>query len=56
MQICCGMIGWTPETFWTSSLLEVFIAMDGFKEFNTTKNDDPLDRDELNKLMELYPD
>lgn len=33
------------------------MAIDGFSEFNSTdQQEKPLDRNELDKLMELYPD
>ena len=52
-----GMIGMSSDTFWNSSLKEVFIAIEGFREFNTTGDDTtPLSEDELKELTELYPD
>jgi len=52
-----GMIGMSSDAFWNSSLKEVFIAIEGFREFNTTGDDTtPLSEDELKELTELYPD
>lgn len=45
-----------PKDFWDSSMQEVVCAMNGFMEFNGGKNEKPLDHDELDDLMELYPD
>lgn len=56
MEVCIGMIGMRPKDFWDSSIQEIFSAMDGFMEFNGGKQETPLGRDELNDLMELYPD
>ena len=56
MEICVGMMGWQPETFWDSSLNEIFIAIDGFLEFNGANKERPMDKEELKSLMELYPD
>ena len=50
------MMGWQPETFWDSSLNEIFIAIDGFLEFNGANKERPMDKEELKSLMELYPD
>jgi|TARA_R100000152_G_C6758129_1_gene181991 hypothetical protein len=56
MEICTGMIGWSPATFWNSTLHEIYPAIEGFMEFNGAKKEAPLQRSELNELMELYPD
>lgn len=56
ISIGIGIIGIQPSEFWNMSLKELLLAIDGFTEFNTTKKDKPLSKDELNKLMELYPD
>jgi len=57
MAVCMGMIGMSSDAFWNSSLKEVFIAIEGFREFNTTGDDTtPLSEDELKELTELYPD
>jgi|TARA_B100000131_G_C18037967_1_gene581201 hypothetical protein len=56
MQICIGMIGWQPSEFWNASTQEVWSAIDGFAEFNGDGKEKPMDRDELEEMMELYPD
>jgi len=56
MEVCIGMIGWTPNTFWQSTLNEIYPAIDGFMEFNGAKTEKPMTSDELDNLMELYPD
>ena len=55
-QVCVGMIGIQPNMFWNMSPREVFLAIDGFKEFNGAEKETPLSRNELDKLMELHPD
>ena len=52
------MIGISPLEFWELSPLEMYSAIKGWKEFNSTEADDdkPMTREELSELMELYPD
>lgn len=40
---------------WDMSLREITLAINGFKEYNGNKSSN-MDRDELDKLMEMYPD
>ena len=56
MEICLGMIGMAPSEFWNCSVHEINAAIDGFLEFNTSNSPQPMDRDELQSLMERYPD
>ena len=56
MQICLGMIGMPPTEFWNLSPIEMYQAMKGFKKFNATEKEKPMTNDELENLMELYPD
>ena len=56
MEICLGMIGMAPSEFWNCSLREINAAIDGFLEFNTPNTPQPMGRDELQSLMERYPD
>ena len=37
-------------------MIELFSAIEGFKEFNTDQSKKPLSKDELMDLMERYPD
>ena len=55
-EICVGMIGISPLEFWELSPIEIYMAIAGFKEFHTAEEKTPLDRDELERLMELHPD
>jgi hypothetical protein len=50
------MIGIQPDSFWDMSPREIYLAIDGFKEFNGAQSDKPLSTNELEELMELHPD
>jgi len=51
------MIGMSIKDFWDASPIEIYMTIDGFSEFNgSNQKEKPLDRNELNELMELYPD
>ena len=50
------MIGISPRDFWEMSVIEINLAIDGFREFNTVDEAKPMDTEELKNLMELYPD
>ena len=56
MEIGLGILGLSPESFWNMSMIELFSAIEGFKEFNTDQTKKPLSKDELMDLMERYPD
>ena len=56
-SISVGMMGMSPDDFWNISPVELYAALDGFTEFNSdSSQSDPLGRDQLEELMELYPD
>ena len=46
----------TPDEFWGMSYQEFVYALDGFAEFHSGGKPPPLRRDELEDLMERYPD
>jgi|TARA_B100000085_G_C18550487_1_gene515674 hypothetical protein len=53
------MMGQSPSIFWESSPIEVYMAIDGFTEFNNpehSKKEKPMTSDRMKELMELYPD
>lgn len=56
MKMAFGKMGIRPDDFWNMSLMEFYAAMDGFAEFHSGGKPPPLRRDELEDLMELYPD
>ena len=50
-------MGFSPNTFWESSHIEVIMAIDGFTEFNgSDQKETPMTKDRMHELMELYPD
>jgi hypothetical protein len=47
----------SPNNFWQLSPKEVYMAIDGFTEFNSPKDkEEPMNKNRLNEMMELYPD
>lgn len=50
------MLNLTPKDFWDMSPIEIYMAVEGFLEFNGGEKDKPLTNEELEDLMELYPD
>lgn len=50
------MIGFRIKDFWNASPIEIYMAIDGFIEFNGGEKEKPMESTELKKLMELYPD
>ena len=46
----------TADDFWGMSLSEFLLAVEGFSEFNSGGEKPPLSRNELNDLMERFPD
>jgi uncharacterized phage protein (TIGR02216 family) len=56
MQICLGMMIMRPNDFWNMSPKEMWQAIKGFQQFNGSNKDKPMTNEELEKLMELYPD
>ena len=49
-------MGFTPDIFWQMSFEELYLAIEGFAEFHSGGKPPPLTKDELNELMELYPE
>jgi uncharacterized phage protein (TIGR02216 family) len=56
MQIGLGKMGLSPDIFWSMSFQEFYAAMNGFAEFHSGGRPPPLNKGELEELMELYPD
>ena len=53
--IIVGIMHINPSEFWNMSLTEVCMAINGFREYNGVK-DEPMTRDELDNLKQMYPD
>jgi uncharacterized phage protein (TIGR02216 family) len=56
MEIGLGKMGLSPRDFWDLSLQEFYAATSGFAQFHSGGKPPPLTRDELNDMMERYPD
>ena len=49
------MMHLSPKCFWSMSIREITMAINGFKEYNGN-NDKPMEKSELEELKEMYPD
>ncbi len=56
MEIACGILGWTPATFWQTTPHEFLAALDGYLEKLGKKNNDFVGKDRLAELMAQFPD
>jgi uncharacterized phage protein (TIGR02216 family) len=56
MKIALGKMQMSPDVFWNMSIQEFNCAVDGFAEFHSGGEPPPLGKDELEDLMERYPD
>ena len=58
MSVAFGALRWTPDVFWKSSFPEFIAAYDGWCLVNDVdqKTVEPFSRDDLNDLMEKFPD
>lgn len=56
MEIALGGLGWSPNTFWDSTLPELFAAMDGWRKIHGEPEDDFMGRDEFEGMMKRFPD
>jgi hypothetical protein len=56
-MICVGMMNMRPKDFWNLSPREMYLAINGFKKFNgSSEENQPMDKSRLKELMELNPD
>lgn len=56
MAIGLGVIGWTPETFWSATITEFNAAIAGWNRAHGVPANDAMSRDELEDFMKDYPD
>tara|TARA_B100002019_G_scaffold165316_1_gene142797 strand:- start:1453 stop:1623 length:171 start_codon:yes stop_codon:yes gene_type:complete len=56
MQTALGKMGISPVVFWDMSFPEFYAAIEGFAEFHSGGKPPPLRKNDLEELMELYPD
>ena len=55
MRSAFGALKWTPEVFWSSTITEYILAIEGFNEANGAKKAvEPPSEDDLAKLVEKY--
>ena len=46
----------TPDQFWNMTMIEFTSACEGFAKFHSSSSDTPMTKDEMQDLMERYPD
>lgn len=56
MSMALGKMQMSPNDFWNMSMQEFILATEGFVEFNSDGKPPPMTRNELDSLMERYPD
>ena len=56
LQTGLGILQLTPETFWNMTMIEFNSACEGFSKFHSSSSDTPMTKDEMEDLMERYPD
>lgn len=57
MKVAFGHMSLPSDVFWNYSLREWQAAFKGYaQKHNGAQSDAPLDREDLNSLMERYPD
>ena len=56
MQTGLGVLRMTPEEFWNMTMIEFCSACDGFASFHGADQNSPMTRDEMQDLMERFPD
>jgi len=58
--VCCGILGWPPQAFWSASLRDVTSAIRGWRRANVPRNaktpPKPMTAARLDELMAQYPD
>ncbi|MFC3326206.1 phage tail assembly chaperone [Mesorhizobium cantuariense] len=54
MKGAFGVLHWTPEVFWKSTVTEYTLAIEGFNEANSSKKDEGPSDDEMSALLERY--
>lgn len=50
------MLHLPPQQVWDMSIKEITLAIKGFTEYNTGKKSEPMDKSDLERLKEMYPD
>ncbi|HAB39181.1 MAG TPA: hypothetical protein DCE52_14505 [Rhodobacteraceae bacterium] len=56
IKAALGKMRMSSSDFWEMSFEEFKFALEGFSEFNSGGSPPPLDKEELEDLMERFPD
>lgn len=56
MATALGVLGWSPDTFWTATITEFNAAVDGWNRAHGGASPDAMSREELEDMMREYPD
>jgi len=55
-----GVLGWTPDAFWSATPIELYAAISGWQESHGidpgVEADEPMSMSELYDMMERFPD
>lgn len=53
MGAACGVMGWSPQTFWQSTPLDLLNAWHGFEQFHGLKSSRDLTQEDVQQLRIL---
>lgn len=53
MELGLGVLGWTPEVFWGSTMHEFTAALNGWAEKNGNKSSSGLTPEDIDELQEM---
>jgi len=56
MSYALGVLKWSPEVFWNSTVSELISASEGHAAQFKTPGQNPLKKEELEDLMNRFPD
>lgn len=56
METALGKMNMSARDFWNLSIYELVASLKGFSDFHSGGKPEPLNKDELQDLMERYPD
>lgn len=56
MEFAFGVLHWTPDDFWRSTMKEIIRAAEGVRLSNTMPENDKMDMDTFLDLSSKHPD
>jgi len=56
MEMAFGVLGFSPKDFWQMTMEEFTSACDGRMKSMGAEEEDPLGKDDLERMMEKFPD